>query len=185
MRHLPLFLAFAAGTSLSVAYAATAALNSHDAEKAEPVPVECNCTCEAPPAPPPPPASVAEHGDEGVGPGWGGRGARHPRVRQVEASVQGSLDKDIIRRIVRAHINEVRHCYNQGLTQNPELEGRVSITWTIDKLGAVVESRVEENTVSDPAVAPCIADAAKGWKFPKPKGGGQVVVTYPFNLSPG
>jgi TonB family protein len=196
MRHLPLFLAFAAGTSLSIAYAATAALSSHNAEKAEPVPVECNCECQAPPTPAPVILPTGINDDEDVASELGvntpllsgaasGVGQRVPAVRQARAEVKGSLDKDIIRRIVRAHINDVRSCYNQGLTKNPNLQGRVAITWTIDKTGKVTESKVQESSVEDPAVAPCIADAVKTWKFPKPKGGGQVVVTYPFNLSPG
>jgi hypothetical protein len=50
-----------------------------------------------------------------------------PQVRQSKAEVQGALDKDIVRRIQRAHINEVRHCYNQGLARNPELRGRPAL----------------------------------------------------------
>ncbi|MCA9701640.1 MAG: VWA domain-containing protein, partial [Myxococcales bacterium] len=43
----------------------------------------------------------------GGGAGFSGRGRRVPQIRSARAQVQGSLDKDIIRRIVRAHINEV------------------------------------------------------------------------------
>jgi hypothetical protein len=55
----------------------------------------------------------------GAGAGFGGRGTAVPTVRQAKATVTGALDKDIIRRIVRAHINEVRYCYNQGLARDP------------------------------------------------------------------
>ncbi|MCA9718997.1 MAG: AgmX/PglI C-terminal domain-containing protein, partial [Myxococcales bacterium] len=67
----------------------------------------------------------------GSGGGFGGRGKRVPMVRQGKAQVQGALDKDIIRRIVRAHINEVRHCYNQGLSKDPNMKGRVAVQFTI------------------------------------------------------
>ncbi|PRQ05384.1 AgmX/PglI C-terminal domain-containing protein [Enhygromyxa salina] len=121
----------------------------------------------------------------GSGAGFGGRGTRVPRVRQAKAEVQGALDRDIIRRIVRAHINEVRSCYNAGLTKNPNLEGRVAVNFVITGTGKVGSSVVQESTIKDTSVANCIAKAVKRWQFPKPRGGGNVIVTYPFNLSPG
>ena len=120
----------------------------------------------------------------GLGAGFGGRGKRVPRVRQAKAKVQGALDKDIIRRIVRAHINEVRACYNQGLSRNPNLAGRVAVQFVITTTGKVGTSAVQSSSIKDNQVANCIAKAVKRWKFPKPRGGGNVIVTYPFNLSP-
>jgi Vault protein inter-alpha-trypsin domain len=122
----------------------------------------------------------------GAGAGFGGRGQRVPMVRQAKAQVTGSLDKDIIRRIVRAHINEVRHCYNQGLASDPNLKGRVLVAFTIDATGTVVSAVVDESdtTLRNPLVAACIAKATKRWRFPKPAGGGVVQVKYPFILEP-
>lgn len=117
--------------------------------------------------------------------GKGSGGKKVPRVRQAKATVKGSLDKDIIRRIVRAHINEVRHCYNKGLTKDPALKGKVTVDFTIGSTGKVTASSVSSTTLSDKAVGTCIAAAAKRWKFPSPTGGGVVVVKYPFSLEPG
>lgn len=108
-----------------------------------------------------------------------------PRVRQAEARVQGALDKDIIRRIVRAHINEVRYCYNQGLVKDPDLRGRVEVTFTIGATGEVSSAEVKATSLDDKDVGTCIAKAVERWKFPKPAGGGNVVVVYPFVLEPG
>ncbi len=121
----------------------------------------------------------------GSGAGFGGRGKRVPRVRQAKAQVKGALDKDIIRRIVRAHINEVRHCYNQGLVKDPNLKGRVAVQFTIGPTGKVPVAVVAQSSLKDKNVANCVAKAVKRWKFPKPQGGGNVVVTYPFVLAPG
>ncbi|MGB1017018.1 MAG: AgmX/PglI C-terminal domain-containing protein, partial [Nannocystaceae bacterium] len=78
----------------------------------------------------------------GSGNGFGGRGKRVPRVRQAKAQVTGALDKDIIRRIVRAHINEVRSCYNTELAKDPNLKGRASIQFTIGSSGKVEEAKL-------------------------------------------
>ncbi|MCB9706036.1 MAG: TonB family protein [Myxococcales bacterium] len=121
----------------------------------------------------------------GSGAGFGGRGSRVPQVRQAKAQVQGALDKDIIRRIVRAHINEVRHCYNQGLAKDPNLKGRVAVQFSIGGGGNVVSAAVADSSIKDAGVGNCIAQAVRRWKFPKPQGGGSVIVTYPFVLEPG
>ena len=121
----------------------------------------------------------------GSGAGFGSRGKPVPRVRQAKATVSAGLDRDIVRRIVRAHINEVRHCYNQGLAKDPDLGGKVAVQFTIVASGKVGESKLESTTLSDQGVGECVAKAVKRWKFPKPQGGVDVTVTYPFVLSPG
>jgi TonB family protein len=108
-----------------------------------------------------------------------------PQVRQAKAEVQGALDKDIIRRIVRAHINEVRLCYNQGLVRDPALRGRVKVSFVIGEKGTVVASSVQESSLADANVGSCIAKAVRRWKFPQIPGGGTVNVQYPFVLEPG
>lgn len=127
-------------------------------------------------------AGLAEPDRAGTG---SGQGRRVPRIQQGKATVGPALDKDIIRRIVRAHINEVRHCYKQGLVNDPDLSGEVKVRFSIHPTGLVEGSTVKSTTVSDPKVGTCIAKAVKHWKFPEPTGGARVKVTYPFQLSPG
>ena len=43
-------------------------------------------------------------------------------------------------------------------------------------------SKVQTSTLGNARVDQCIADAVRRWGFPKPKGGGIVVVSYPFVL---
>jgi len=130
-------------------------------------------------------ASGSAYGS-GSGRGFGGhstRGSRIPMVRQSPVEVRGPLDPDIIRRIVRAHINEIRYCYNQGLGRDPNLRGRVVVRFTIDVGGNVRESTVKESALKDPAVGNCIATRIQRWSFPRPRpGSGEVFVTYPFVL---
>lgn len=110
----------------------------------------------------------------------------HMKVRQAPAKVEGNLDSDIVRRIVRPHVREVRSCYAAGLEKDPELGGRVEIAFVIDGTGKVTSSKVHASDLGDKkdAVAECIAEAANDWKFPKPRAGGEVSVVYPFILTP-
>jgi TonB family protein len=116
--------------------------------------------------------------------GLGGRRARAPDVIPGQANVRGSLDKEIIRRIIRRHINEVKYCYEQELTRKADLGGRISVTFTIAATGQVVASVVQNSTMGNVRVEGCVVQAVRRWEFPKPLGGGIVIVTYPFNFTP-
>jgi TonB family protein len=108
-----------------------------------------------------------------------------PRVRTGDAEVRGSLSREVIRRIIRRHINEVRHCYEQALMRDPTLAGRVEVRFVIGPSGSVQSSELASSSVADEMVGRCITRSVQRWTFPAPDGGGIVVVTYPFTLEAG
>jgi hypothetical protein len=97
---------------------------------------------------------------------------------------RGALDKEIIRRVVRTHLNEIRFCYSEALAKQPSLAGRVVVQFTIGGTGTVLASVLQTSTLASPSVEKCIVDATKRWAYPKPEGGGLVVASYPFQLVP-
>ena len=115
--------------------------------------------------------------------GFHGRDAKVPRIRSGQADVHGSLSKEVIRRIIGRHINEVRFCYEQELNTRPDLQGRISIKFIISPTGAVQTSAVDNSDMGNAKVEQCIAQAVRRWTFPAPEGGGIVVVSYPFVLA--
>jgi TonB family protein len=117
--------------------------------------------------------------------GLGGRRARAPDVIPGQANVRGSLDKEIIRRIIRRHINEVKYCYETELTKKADLSGRVSVQFTIAATGQVIASVLQSSTMGSVRVENCVVQAVRRWEFPKPMGGGIVIVSYPFNFTAG
>jgi TonB family protein len=117
--------------------------------------------------------------------GLGGRRARAPDVIPGQANVRGSLDKEIIRRIIRRHINEVKYCYETELTKKADLSGRVSVQFTIAATGTVIASVLQSSTMGNVRVENCVVQAVRRWEFPKPLGGGIVIVSYPFNFTAG
>jgi outer membrane biosynthesis protein TonB len=124
-------------------------------------------------------------GGRGSGMGFGGRGTKVPQVRLAKHTVEGNLDADIVRRIARAHINEIRSCYNAGLTKDESLAGTVTFEFTIGSDGLVKSSNaVDSDAFADATVPQCVVKAIKKWKFPKPTGG-EVKVVFPFVLDPG
>lgn len=119
------------------------------------------------------------------GTAFDGRRPKQVKVRMPAGDFRGVLDKELIRRVVRAHLNEVRGCYDQGLARNPNLRGRVEIQFAIGPTGAVSSSAVSESSVADDNVGRCIAKAVKRWRFPTNAIGGTAMVSYPFLLETG
>lgn len=122
---------------------------------------------------------------QGFGRGAGSfreRRAGVPRVRPAgNASIRGSLSRDVIRRVVRRHHNEIRHCYENGLQSRPDLAGRVSARFVISPSGSVTAASVANSSIGSQQVEQCIVSAVQRWSFPAPEGG-IVSVTYPFML---
>jgi len=135
--------------------------------------------------------TIGKGGDHGNGSGYGrgagslgGKRARQPDVIPGVATVRGSLDKEIIRRIIRRHINEVRFCYEQQLAAHRELAGRMVVQFNIAPSGQVLSSVMQSSTLSNVRVESCTLLAVRRWEFPKPAGGGLVNVSYPFVFTP-
>ncbi len=107
-----------------------------------------------------------------------------PQVMPGKPMVMGSLDKAIIRRVVRQHRREIAWCYEKELAKKADLAGRVTAKFTISATGKVIAVIVRSSTLENKAVESCVMSKMRRWVFPEPKGGGIVVVTYPFNFSP-
>lgn len=188
---------FMAATAMATTVSTMAATAMVKAEAAEPTAV--SCTCEAPAAVPivaaPPPVQPeapgvpepAEPPEQAEAPEQpvptADPPARKPTVEQWKANVEGAYDRDLIRRIVRAHIGDVRECYNEGLEKDPELAGRVMVDFVIGSEGKVTRSVARSEMEGD--VPACIAKAVERWLFPRPVDSEAVAVSYPFELEPG
>ncbi len=48
----------------------------------------------------------------------------------------------------------------------------------------MASSEVAQATTDNTELERCVAGRVRGWVFPRPKGGGSVVVTYPFLFKP-
>ena len=55
--------------------------------------------------------------------------------------------------------------------------------WGQKNTGAVSQSEVKETTLNHADTEACMVEVAKSLQFPKPEGGGIVIVSYPFTLS--
>jgi hypothetical protein len=119
-------------------------------------------------------------GKYGTGIGMGKKSSADIAITNSDPEVTGAYDPELIRRVVRSHHDQLKYCYDNALTRNPKLTGKVSVRWIITEGGTVGSSNVVNTTTNTPELDRCIAGRVLTWVFPKPKGGGVAVVTYPF-----
>ena len=98
--------------------------------------------------------------------------------------VTGALDKDQIRAVIEKHRNKIRFCYEKQLLEQADLAGQVTMNFTIDASGGVIVAKVKNSSLNNTAVESCMARVIETWTFPEPRGGGTVIVNYPFSFSP-
>jgi TonB family protein len=115
-------------------------------------------------------------------PGPASSGPQHPPTTAAE---RDSVDREIIRGAIRPHIDEVKACYEPELAKQPGLSGRIMVQFSISSAGDVIASKLQDSTMNNPTVESCTVQAVRRWRFPKPAGGGIVIVSYPFVLTPG
>lgn len=120
---------------------------------------------------------------EGVGTGDKGES----RVRAVvrESAPQdldsATLDPNAVAAKIRQYKGALVACYESALKRNPSLSGKVTLRFTINKIGKVSKAEIETDTMHDEDVNRCIIERASNWRFPPPSGGADdVQFAYPF-----
>lgn len=97
-----------------------------------------------------------------------------------ESEVEGGLDREIIAQYIKTQLGQILYCYERQLSANPDIHGKVAVKFTISGTGQVIAQNIGDTTLKNQPVEGCILNKISKWKFPEPKGGTKVVVTYPF-----
>jgi hypothetical protein len=97
--------------------------------------------------------------------------------------VNGRLPPEVIQRIVKQHLSQVKRCYEKGLVANPNLQGQVRVKFIIDRSGSVSSAYDGGSDIGDKGVVQCVVHVFESMSFPEPEGG-IVTVVYPFSFQP-
>jgi hypothetical protein len=100
-------------------------------------------------------------------------------------SARGSLSKKEIRAVIVRNLHQVRDCYELAQTAWPDVRGKVRVKFVIGPDGRVPLSAISLNQTGIEALGCCIQNFPRHWQFPRPQGGGIVIVDYPFMLENG
>ena len=124
--------------------------------------------------------------ESGYGTGSGtqvkGQGVGHLEIglNLKDATVDEGLTKEEVAKVIHSHMNEIRYCYESAILADPSLAGKVVVDFKIGSQGNVGAAQTAENTMNNTQVGGCLVGKLKNWKFPQPRGGVQVAVSYPF-----
>ena len=135
-------------------------------------------------------SGLGDGGEFGNGHGGSNFGrARHKAadlsMRQGDTQASGGhIPPEVIQRIVRQNFGRFRLCYENGLRNNPNLAGRVSVRFVIGRDGGVMSAANGGSDMPDAAVVSCVVGAFRGLQFPQSEEGGAVTVTYPISFAP-
>jgi hypothetical protein len=127
-------------------------------------------------------------GSSGYGRGGGNFGAKgEGAIGAVggDPIILGALDRALIDAVIKRHMNQIKYCYQRELTKNPAIKGKIVIKFVIAKDGSVSSADTKSTTMNNDAVESCITGRFMRMTFPEPKGGGIVIVSYPFIFSAG
>ena len=105
-------------------------------------------------------------------------------ITSAEPTVMGSLDEESVRQVIHRNRNQVRYCYERELVRTPGLRGKLAVKFVIGADGSVQSAVIGDSDLGSTAVEGCVTAKVRTWVFPKAKGGGIVVVTYPFVFRP-
>ncbi len=103
----------------------------------------------------------------------GGRSMAYGRV-------MGSMSKTSIQSVIRKNISKVNRVYERALQKDPSLKGKIVVSFVVGPKGTVTSARITYSTIKDLKMQAEILKVIKRMKFPKPRGGGSIQVSYPF-----
>jgi len=94
----------------------------------------------------------------------------------------GKLDREVVKNYIRKQLAKIRWCYQKAFQKNPELEGKLTVSFVISPTGSVMSAKVINSSLGDKELEGCVEQKIMTWRFPAPQGGGVVKVNYPFVL---
>lgn len=124
----------------------------------------------------------------GAADGFGNKTSVSVEGGGFEESFDGTIDKEAIRRVIRAKRHELQSCYERALNtmeKGTRLEGKIILSWEIIERGQARNVKVKSSTLGNARVENCIRDRLASWTFPEPPTGLVAEVSaYPFVLTP-
>lgn len=115
----------------------------------------------------------------------GTRGPRAPAsggyVEGDSTDATGTLNPSAFTFVYRHYRSQISSCHSSVTRGGQEVNGVLRLRVRIGTDGHVVRTRVLENTTRNEALATCVQNQVRTWRYPQPEGG-EVEVDYPFGF---
>ena len=107
-----------------------------------------------------------------------------PFMCSQESGGASCMDKELIRKVINGHRDQIRFCYELALQKAPALAGKVSVQFAVVSSGMVAAARVENSSAGSEALGDCLVSRVRSWQFPVGARSAGFRVTYPFVFKP-
>ncbi len=87
---------------------------------------------------------------------------------------------DEVGQVIHKHMDSIRYCHEAAIIAQPNISGRIVVRFVIGGSGSVKKVSITSSTLPSDQLANCIMRKLSTFRFPKPKGGIDVSVDYPF-----
>lgn len=108
-----------------------------------------------------------------AGGGGGGGGDAGEEVLSVDAFEEAMQGKQ----------SDVADCFGEAKEKKPDLSGKLALDITVAGDGSVSGVTFDDtSTIKEASITACVAEKAKGWKFPRTSDGNAMTLPYSLNL---
>ncbi len=130
--------------------------------------------------------TIGRGGGSGSGSGYGagsgsrGGGGGKPKLQTKigTATVDGALDKNVIRRVMRSRFPALKRCYEHELEKAPKFTAEVTVSFTIGKKGRLSPITVDPDL--SPTFTACLKGAMRAVRMPTAEAGTKVSLPLVF-----
>jgi hypothetical protein len=100
---------------------------------------------------------------------------------KANISIRGGMSREAVLKVVNTHLDEIRDCYERELLHSPGISGKILLEWLIQLDGTVRYAKVKFTNIGHSSdLHGCMQAQVVTWQFPRPQGGEEVLVTFPF-----
>jgi len=104
-----------------------------------------------------------------------------PGTADSVPDVEGPLEAGSIQRVMKHWVPKLRACYKTELAQQPDSRIEIVTTFLINGEGQTIQSSASGGP---DRMNQCIVTVLEGMRFPRPRDGSLVEVTYPLRFTP-
>lgn len=112
------------------------------------------------------------------------REAKAPLIKLVDKKITGKLEEADVARGVRQRFGQLRICYEGRLGDHPGLKGKLQFKLVVSPEGGVSSVTPSGGDLKDADLKTCAQKALQAASFPKPEGGGAVVLEIGLSFDP-
>ncbi len=100
------------------------------------------------------------------------------KVKLAKIVVSGGVSRAAAQSVAKKNMEEIQLCYQPALQKQPGIQGKLVIKLAIDANGQVTQVSIVANPYNGQALAACLAQKLKQWRFTNVRSPGEATITY-------